>query len=82
MEEEMSKEFFMEDLAAILEIEPTEINMDCGLDRSNWNSLAIVAAIALIDEQFGINIEGDKLRECASVGDLWKLIQNAVEAEG
>jgi acyl carrier protein len=78
----MGKEVFMEDLAAIFEIEPTELNMDYGLDRNNWNSLAIVAAIVLIDEQFGINIEGDKLRGCASVGDLWQLIQNAVEVKG
>ena len=78
----MGKEVFMDDLAAILEIEPTELHMDYGLDRNNWNSLAIVAAIALIDEQFGINIEGDKLRACTSVGDLWQLIQNAVEVRG
>jgi acyl carrier protein len=78
----MSKEVFMEDLAVILEIEPAELNMDYGLDRNNWNSLAIVAAIALIDEQFGINIEGDKLRGCASVGNLWRLIQNAVKVAG
>lgn len=76
----MSKEVFMEDLAAIFEIEPSELNMDYGLDRNNWNSLAIVAAIALIDEQFEINIEGDKLRQCSSVRDLWQLIQNGLEA--
>lgn len=76
----MSKEVFMEDLAAIFEIEPSELTMDYGLDRNNWNSLAIVAAIALIDEQFGINIEGDKLRQCSSVGGLWQLIQNGLEA--
>lgn len=78
----MSKEAFMEDLAAILEVEPTELHMDYRLDRDNWNSLAIVTAIVLIDEQFGINIEGDKLRQCSSVGGLWQLIQDGVEAGG
>ena len=72
----------MEDLAAILEVEPTELHMDYGLDRDNWNSLAIVTAIVLIDEQFGINIEGDKLRQCYSVGGLWQLIQNGLESGG
>ncbi len=78
----MSKEAFMEDLAAIFELEPTELTMDYGLDRDNWNSLAIITAIVLIDEQFGINIEGDKLRQCSSVGGLWQLIQNGLEAGG
>jgi acyl carrier protein len=78
----MSKEAFMEDLAAILEVDPTELHMDYGLDRDNWDSLAIVTAIVLIDEQFGINIEGDKLRQCSSVGGLWQLIQNGLEAGG
>jgi len=78
----MSKEAFMEDLAAILEVEPTELHMDYGLDRDNWNSLTIVTAIVLIDEQFGINIEGDKLRQCYSVGGLWQLIQNGLESGG
>lgn len=72
----------MEDLAAILEVEPTELHMDFELDRDNWNSLTIVTAIVLIDEQFGINIEGDKLRQCSSVGGLWQLIQYGLEAGG
>jgi acyl carrier protein len=75
----MSKEAFMEDLAAILEVEPDELNHDFALDQDRWNSLAIVSTIVLIDEQFAVTIEGDKLRECASVDELWSLIQDVAQ---
>lgn len=76
----MGRETFMEDLASVLEVDPVDLSESFELNRDNWNSLAIVTTIVLIDEQFGATIEGDKLRECTSVGGLWQLIQNAVES--
>lgn len=78
----MGKETFMEDLAAVLEVEPAELDDGFELNRDNWDSLAIVTVIVLLDEQFGITIEGSKLRECLSVGALWNLIENGVKAKG
>jgi acyl carrier protein len=78
----MGKETFMEDLAAILEVEPNELDDAFELNRDNWNSLAIVTAIVLLDEQFGIAIAGEKLRECSSIGALWNLIDAALHAKG
>ena len=78
----MGKDTFMEDLAAVLEVEPAELHEGFELNRDNWDSLAIVTVIVLLDEQFGIAIAGDKLRECPSVGALWNLIENAVKAKG
>jgi acyl carrier protein len=66
---------FMEDLAAILEADPEELREEFSLHSGNWNSLSIVSAIVLIDEQFGISIEGEKLRQCATLGALLELIQ-------
>jgi acyl carrier protein len=77
----MNKEAFMEDLAAILEVGLHDLNDGFVLDKSNWNSLAIVTAIVLIDEQFGIKIPGDKLRGCSSVGALWDLINNGLRTK-
>ena len=72
----MEDKNFMEDLASILEIEPNSITMDFPFNRDNWNSLTIVSAIVLIDEHFGISIEGEKLRKCSTVGELWQLIED------
>jgi acyl carrier protein len=78
----MGKDTFMEDLAAVLEVEPAELDDGFELNRDNWDSLAIVTVIVLLDEQFGIAITGDKLRECPSVGAMWNLIESAVKAKG
>jgi acyl carrier protein len=78
----MSKEVFLEDLAAALEVEPAELDDGFELNRDNWNSLAIVTVIVLLDEQFGVAIEGEKLRECSSIGALWNLIEAADQANG
>jgi acyl carrier protein len=71
----MKKVNFLTDLAEILEVEPTELVDEYLLD-GKWNSLAIVATIALIDEQFNVIIPGDDLRGATLVKDLWQLIQN------
>jgi acyl carrier protein len=70
---------FLEDLAAILEVEVDELREDFVFDSNNWNSLAIVSAIVLIDEQYSLAIPGDKLRSCNSLGNLWALIKEAKE---
>jgi acyl carrier protein len=68
---------FMEDLATILEVGPEELHEGFSLHSGNWNSLSIVSAIVLIDEYYNVSIEGEKLRQCATVGSLWALIQAA-----
>jgi acyl carrier protein len=73
----MQDQEFIDDLAAILEVEVDELHGDFILNSDNWNSLAIVSAIVLIDEQYGIAIPGDKLRSCTSLGNLWNLIKEA-----
>ena len=73
----MEKVNFLTDLADILEMERDELVDGYVLDhQGKWNSLAIVATIALIDEQFNITIAGDHLRGATHVEDLWLLIQN------
>jgi acyl carrier protein len=80
MEVHMDNPQFKEDLAAILEVEPEEVTADLELHSGNWNSLSIVSTIVLIDEYFGTTIDGEKLRQCQSVGSLWELIQLATNA--
>lgn len=75
----MEKQPFLEDLANILEVEPAVLNEDFKLDEGNWDSLAVVAAIAAIDENFNITVNGEALGECATVRELLDLIQSKVE---
>lgn len=67
---------FLEDIAAVLEASPEELNNSFPFTRDNWNSLSIVSAIVIIDEHFGLTIPGEKLRDCQSFGDLIGLIKS------
>lgn len=72
----MINQQFLEDIAAILEASPKDLDNNFPFTRDNWNSLSIVSAIVLIDEHFGLTIPGEKLRECQSFGDLINLISS------
>jgi acyl carrier protein len=43
-------------------------------DIPEWDSLAVISFIALVDEQFNIILEGEKLAEAKSVHDLLALL--------
>lgn len=68
---------FYEGMAEILEIDISKINSEFDLHSGEaaWDSLAIVSTIALVDECYGLMLEGKKLSECESIADIEKLIQ-------
>lgn len=68
---------FYEGLAEILEVEVGEVSSDLALDEGNWDSLAIVSTIALIDEVYDKTISGEALENCRTVGDLEKAVEAA-----
>ncbi len=67
---------FYEGLADILEIEISEVSGELNLSEINWDSLAFISTIALIDECHGIVIGGQSLENCKTVGDIEKLIED------
>ena len=68
---------FYEGLAEILEVDVSEVGPDLALDEGNWDSLAIVSTIALIDEVYDKTISGEALEGCRTVGDLEKAVEAA-----
>lgn len=71
---------FYEGLAEILEVEQSDIDANFELGEDNWDSLAIVSTIALIDDVYDITVRPEKLADCKSVGDLEQLIAAEQEA--
>ena len=67
-------EFYTE-MAEILELEPDEVTADLRLEDTNWDSLAVVSTIALIDELYDQAISADALNNCDTVGDIEQLIE-------
>jgi acyl carrier protein len=71
---------FYEGLAEIFEVQVEEITPQFDLVAHNWDSLAIISTIALIDECYNQLIEGSALAKCVVVADLELLIRQAVTA--
>lgn len=46
-------------------------------DGEPWDSLAVVSTLAVIDEVYGVPVNGQKLSECKTAGDILKLVESA-----
>jgi acyl carrier protein len=71
----MSELTFLTKLAQILQLNEEALSEQVELNSENWDSLAIMATISAIDEEFDISVPTSHLVECTSVGDLLKLIR-------
>ncbi len=45
-------------------------------DLEEWDSLTSLSVIAMIDEELDIRISGDNMRDCETIGDLYRLINS------
>ncbi len=62
-----------------LEIEDREIGLNDNFrEFAEWNSLANLSLIAMVDEEFGVVIENAKFREVSTVGALWEMIEKRI----
>ena len=68
---------FYEGMAEIFEIDVSSISSGFELHSGEaaWDSLAIVSTIALVDDCFGVMLEGKALGECKTISDIEKLIE-------
>jgi acyl carrier protein len=44
-------------------------------DLENWDSLAMMNLIALVNEQFQVTLSPRQIAPCQTVADLWQLTQ-------
>lgn len=73
----MSK--FYEGMAEIFEIDPSQITPEFDLTsaEAQWDSLALVSTIALVDDCFNVMLDGTALAGCKTIGDIEALIEQA-----
>jgi acyl carrier protein len=76
----MDKDAFIESFAELVELDPSEVTPDLELNGEKWDSLAIVGAIALIDEHFNVTVDGQALSACTRLGDVLELVDAKVRA--
>ena len=73
---------FLRGLAELLEVAPNSMGPDLQLNDANWDSVAVISAIALIDETYCLTIRADVLRNCGSVAELLNAVHTAARNEG
>lgn len=61
-------------LDEVLELDAGTLQGDEKLeDVENWDSLAVISYIALVDEQFGVVVDSEHLMQAKTVADLYNL---------
>lgn len=75
----MSK--FYEGMAEIFEVEPARITPAFELNsaEAQWDSLALVSTIALVDDCYNVMLDGTALAACATIGDIDALVAQAAK---
>ncbi len=70
---------FYNGMAEIMEIDAVNFssNMVLAEGGADWDSLAIISVIALIDELYGCTVSGQALGECETIADIERLIDVA-----
>tara|TARA_B100000524_G_scaffold123298_1_gene60613 strand:+ start:123 stop:347 length:225 start_codon:yes stop_codon:yes gene_type:complete len=50
--------------------------LDSSLDDLGWDSLAVITAIAIFDEIYGITLVVERLKNCKTIRDIVNLSEN------
>ena len=75
----MTKTDFLQLIAEIVGVPPGSLTGKQRLEEfENWDSLAIIAFIALVDKHFSVRIPGREITQCATVSDLVGLLGDRV----
>lgn len=71
----MEQKFF-DLLKEAIEIEDHNVNMeDQFREYPEWNSLAYLSIIAMLDEEYDVQIEEAEFKKLRTIGDLYNAIQ-------
>jgi len=72
---------FIADLKEILEIEDREIKLEDNFrDYPEWDSLANLSVMAMIDEEYGVVIENAAFKKIETIAELISEIEKRIVA--
>lgn len=71
---------FLLELAELLELDPGALTPITSFSDVEWDSLAIISTIALVDEHFGVMIPGQELSDCKGIPDVLALVNSTLPA--
>lgn len=71
------KEQFLENFKETLEVEDRELSLsDNFRDYEEWDSLANLSAIAMLDDEYDVVIDAEEFKEIKTLEELWKVIES------
>lgn len=72
----MDTQAFLEQMKETLEIEDRELSLDDEFKAyDEWDSLAYLSTIAMIDDEYGVVISAAEFRTLTTLGDIAKAIE-------
>ena len=74
----MQREHFVRRLAAAMGCDAEGVAEDTVLTENNWDSMVVLTAIGIIDEDFGVRVNARELEAASSVRDVCALVEQAV----
>jgi len=73
------KDKFLETIKEALEVEDVEVKLEDNLaDFDSWDSISRLSLIALLDENFEVEVADAEFEETETVGDLFNLVKSRV----
>lgn len=70
---------FLRELEEILEVDVGHLNPEVKLAAlEEWNSLAVVSFIAMVDERIGLTLNARSIQDSTTVRDLMNLLGEAI----
>jgi acyl carrier protein len=62
----------------LCELPPDSLNQDAVLTGiPGWDSLRVVEFVAMLDSNYGVTLEFEKMAGCTTAGDLVNLVESA-----
>ena len=69
---------FLQNLAAALNLDDAQLQPGDRLqDLPNWDSLAILTTLAMLDAQYDVVLAGPEIQSCVTIADLFAKVEAA-----
>jgi acyl carrier protein len=50
-------------------------------DLEGWDSIGVIAVMAVIEDQYGVSLDPEGLAKCQTAGDLFRLVQECCKTK-
>lgn len=73
----MDVSVFIENFASIFDdVEATDLTLETTFrDIDEWSSLAALGLLAVIDEEYDVELSSKELEEAVTIGDIYKIVK-------